>query len=195
VSRSYRIKAYLKHRRHARGRHGTHSPFVYAFVDQAFRKDTVPVPALTLGTATNRELINRIITYFGCRNIAWLTKVYGEPETFITVNEEPAGNYQVTSRRFSFDEYESLPSPDLLMLDMHDPTDWLPAYERYRHRLRDTGIVLVNGIHNSEIHSGKWQELHEGDEVRLSIDLYKAGLLFFRKEFLQKQHFFIKHKT
>jgi hypothetical protein len=34
-----------------------------------------------------------------------------------------------------------------------------------------------------------WEEIKNNNEVTLTIDLYQLGLVFFKKEILQKKHY------
>jgi hypothetical protein len=40
---------------------------------------------------------------------------------------------------------------------------------------------------------GAWEKICKDDRVTLSIDLFFIGLVFFRKEFREKQHFVIRY--
>lgn len=53
-------------------------------------------------------------------------------------------------------------------------------------------IIILNSIHKNEHTSGQWRALCAQPQVTLSIDLFELGLLFFKKDFLQKQHFVLK---
>lgn len=53
-------------------------------------------------------------------------------------------------------------------------------------------LMLVPGIHRTVLHSQTWKALQKSRKVTLSIDLYQTGLLFFKEEFKEKQHFILK---
>ncbi len=53
--------------------------------------------------------------------------------------------------------------------------------------------MMVAGIHKTKRHSAKWLRLRKHPKVMMSIDLYGVRLLFFRKEFKEKQHFVLKY--
>lgn len=53
-------------------------------------------------------------------------------------------------------------------------------------------LMLVPGIHRTALHSQTWKALQKSRKVTLSIDLYQTGLLFFKEEFKEKQHFILK---
>lgn len=129
----YRLKAYLRYRREARGRHGVHSPFVFDFIEKGLRSNP------------SRTLQQKIRDYF-------------------------SGSLLVECPAEASDQWM---------------TDALSK------ATPDT-IILLNGIHRSAHHTSKWETLRQHPSVRLSIDLFDLGLLFFRDAFKEKQHFILK---
>lgn len=53
-------------------------------------------------------------------------------------------------------------------------------------------LIIAGNIHATKQASKDWQHAIDNNSVRLSIDLYQCGLLFFRDEFKEKQHFILK---
>jgi len=56
----------------------------------------------------------------------------------------------------------------------------------------DTIIIFDDIRWNKEMLQA-WQEIVQHSSVTLSLDLYKIGIIFFRKEFKVKQHFVIRY--
>ncbi|MDR3678975.1 MAG: hypothetical protein P4L41_03340 [Flavipsychrobacter sp.] len=54
-------------------------------------------------------------------------------------------------------------------------------------------VILAPSIHSTVEGSAAWARLINDPRVRLSIDLYGIGLLFFNKEFKEQQHFILKY--
>lgn len=52
--------------------------------------------------------------------------------------------------------------------------------------LHENSIVVIDDIHWSEEMTQAWNELRKHPEVKLSIDLYRMGLLFFNPDFRQQ---------
>jgi predicted O-methyltransferase YrrM len=53
-------------------------------------------------------------------------------------------------------------------------------------------IMVFDDIHWSREMEQAWETIKADDRVRLSIDLFFIGLVFFRKDFKEKQHFVIR---
>jgi hypothetical protein len=190
------IKEYLKYRRKAYSRHGVHSPFVYGFIENALRGKADPASSLNklvLVTSAHSKTINRMIGYFNCRNILWLTNRNGDKETYLSITPGSDDNMQISSRRFDYDARAEYPSPDMLLIDLEDPSDWEVAFDKYRELLMPESVVLVNSIHESRYHTAAWDRLKASEQAKLSIDIFRVGLLFFREEFAEKQQFILKY--
>mgnify|MGYP007107592537 CR=1 FL=1 len=191
MSKAHQLRGYLKYRRKAMGRHGVHSPFVYELTEKFLKKKTEPAN-LILATSRHKKLINNIIAYFQCKHILWLTNKDGETETFISIEYETNNKIKLRTERFHFDQYTSSPQPDLYLFDLTHPSDWMNAWEKYKPHLKPNNMALISSIHHSKEHTQAWENIYSDKTVKLSVDLFKVGLLFFRKEFNEKQHFVLK---
>lgn len=132
----YQLKAFLRYRLHAKGRHGVHSPFVYALVDECLSKRS---PA---------GLEEKLARYFS----SWTMKKPAHPG--------PKGFYEL---------YAAIADPP-------------PG----------TTLLYLPGIYRNAENTAAWNALAGKPDVTLSIDLYKAGLLFFTGDVKEKQHFTLK---
>jgi predicted O-methyltransferase YrrM len=130
---------------------------------------------------------SKFITLEGAREIAAVAD-----ENFEQVSNRPAlivGNFDETLS----DVIESVPRIDFVFVDgnhRREPT------ERYFHQLMEKyhkGTVLVfDDIHWSHEMEEAWMTIRNDPRVRCSIDLFFIGIVFFRDEFHEKQHFTIR---
>jgi len=88
---------------------------------------------------------------------------------------------------------KQLPQVDLVFVDgnhRREPT------ERYFTQLlpavHNDSILIFDDIHWSREMEQAWETVINTSIVRCSIDLFFAGILFFRHEFKEKQHFRIR---
>lgn len=181
------IKEYLRYRWVAQGRHGVHSPFVYSFIEEVLqgrkrtlpRKDTGGVPHQYL------KLIYKIMKYFGTEEVFYYATFEGASRL-----------YQFNPKRgFVFKEYrDELPEHiEMLWIEHPDVAKWTEAAIGNLNRLIPSGMVILSNIHKTEEASKTWEAMHSRSEVTLSLDIYRIGLLFFKNEFKEKQHFVLKY--
>jgi hypothetical protein len=155
----------IKHKWKARGRHGTHSPFVYAFVEDLM------VPAKSSST-----IINSIAPYFGINLISY----FGSNRIDINPNAPHV-----------FNKKSNLRFERLLVLDGTSEIFSSLANDCLS-QVSPGDVVLVYSLHKTINQSHQWQSLVEHTEVKLSMDLFDLGLLFFRSDFKVKQNFLLK---
>ncbi len=94
----------------------------------------------------------------------------------------------------SFDEQlpralEAAGQVDLLFIDGDHRLDALMRYMNLcLPRRTDHSVFAIADIHWSDEMERAWEQVRALPEVTLSVDLFHMGLLFFRKEFREKQH-------
>jgi len=86
-----------------------------------------------------------------------------------------------------------LTSVDLAFIDgnhRHEPTK---IYFRWLLEKADSNSIFIfDDIHWSKEMEQAWEHIKEHSAVRCSIDLFFIGIIFFRQEFKEKQHFIIR---
>lgn len=88
---------------------------------------------------------------------------------------------------------QQLSSVDLAYLDAnHTKEATLRYFEWLQPCLHHESVVVIDDIHWSEGMQEAWLNLCQHPSVSLSLDLYEAGLLFFRPG-IQKQHYVVAY--
>lgn len=89
---------------------------------------------------------------------------------------------------------QQLNTIDLLYVDgnhAYEPT--LRYFEQALQKKHAGSIFIFDDIHWSEGMERAWEEIRQHPEVTLSLDLFYIGIVFFRKEQKQKEHFVLKY--
>ena len=88
---------------------------------------------------------------------------------------------------------ESISNIDLAFLDgNHRKEPTLRYFNQLLKKINASSIVIFDDIHWSTDMEDAWETIKANPDVKLSIDLFFMGLVFFRDEFKTKQHFTIR---
>ena len=158
MSAGHRIREFIGYKKKAKGRHGVHSPFVYAFIESVLAPSHPPPKGE--GSQREGEYLNNL-----SRRVMSFVREY-------------------------FPDDRSI---EIMLLDSRQPEQWMDTYLELVKSGKEGQVIVVSLPHNTRQQSAFWEELCARPEVTLSLDIYRAGLLFFRKEFKEKQHFVLKH--
>jgi hypothetical protein len=170
----YKVIQYIKYRWKAQGRHGTHSPFVYAFIED-----------LLIKSKSGDALINDIKRYFQFEEILECTKVQEGVLTFapVAVGNIVEGNNP---------KYATLTGFSRLYI-FREVASSKPLLEDLILKMRPEDVLLIMPLYTARDHMMQWEVIKNNKKVKLSIDLFDMGLLFFREEFKEKQAFVLKY--
>jgi predicted O-methyltransferase YrrM len=136
--------------------------------------------------AANRSA--RLLTLEGVPAIASVAKDYFR-ESDLSNIELVEGNFDDTLPV----ALRSLGRVDLAYIDgNHRYAPTIKYFEEILEYSHDYSILILDDIHWSKEMEQAWDHCRADARVRLSIDLFFIGLLFFRKEFKVKQDFVIR---
>ena len=161
---SFTTIEYLKYKLRAQDRHGVHSPFVYSFNEVVLNK-----------SGSIDQLVNNIIAYYSVKSAHTID--------LPSANKlQPTGNTVSNKSAMEFDK--------LHIWDLEAKNNSTPTL----HDIGSNDILIIKPLYASPTNKEQWDSLKDDNRVRLSIDLFQLGLLFFREEFIMKQHFILKFK-
>ena len=88
---------------------------------------------------------------------------------------------------------QSNPPADLVFIDgNHRKIPVLEYFERLLKKVSPASLIIIHDIHWSREMEEAWEIIQQRPEAKLTIDIFSAGLVFFRNEFQVKQHFTIR---
>lgn len=83
---------------------------------------------------------------------------------------------------------------DILFVDgNHRKEPTIRYFEMAKPFLQESSVVIFDDIHWSPEMHAAWQIIKRDSRVTLSIDLFYFGIVFFKKEFKEKQDFVLKY--
>jgi predicted O-methyltransferase YrrM len=100
------------------------------------------------------------------------------------------GNFDITLPEF----LTSNPAIDLAFIDgNHRKQPTLQYFDQLQGACNENTILIFDDIHWSAEMESAWETIKNHPSVTLSMDLFFIGIVLFKKEFLVKQHFSIRH--
>jgi len=87
----------------------------------------------------------------------------------------------------------SNPPADLVFIDgNHRKKPVLEYFEKFLDNISPAALIIIHDIHWSREMEEAWAIIQADPHVKMSIDIFSAGLVFFRDEFKVKQQFVIR---
>jgi hypothetical protein len=176
--------SYLKYKFYARGRHGTHSPFVYHFVEQVLRSKRKVIDSSQHNYLKGKQkaLLYRTISYFPADTLIFIpTGICTEIEELIP------GNYNIKALEITSHNFSVLsPHHSFLLVLPHHMLDELDLF--FLQQLKINYQLLV--IHPYKNLNG-WEKLKNSKAISISIFYWHFGLLIRNDAFKCKQHFIL----
>ena len=136
-------------------------------------KASVPSPVITIeGDGRIASIAQQTFVELGLNNVELLT-----------------GNFE---NRLP-DALAKLPFPGLVFIDgNHRKEPTLNYFNLLMHHVKNDSILIFDDIHWSKEMELAWEEIKKDERVLATIDLFFIGIVLFRKEFREKQHFLVR---
>jgi predicted O-methyltransferase YrrM len=134
------------------------------------------------------DATSRVVTLEGSVSVAKIAT-----ETFQKLK---LGNIQQISGDFKETLSEAVavnPPADLVFIDgNHRKKPVLDYFEQILNKISSSSLIIIHDIHWSKDMEEAWDTIQKHASVKMSIDIFSAGLVFFGTEFQFKQHFTIR---
>ena len=152
--------------------HGVHSPFVFNFISSILNNKELKQEANY--SNKYRALLIRMVAYY-------------MPEVVMEFEATPSNKADV------LEEIENADTIGLLHVKQNKNAAQLMIYFNAAIKKVNTESILIfDNIHDSKEMENSWEAIKMHKEVKLTIDLYKLGIVFFRQEQLEKENFIIR---
>ena len=152
--------------------HGVHSPFVFNFISSILNNKELKQEANY--SNKYRALLIRMVAYY-------------MPEVVMEFEATPSNKADV------LEEIENADTIGLLHVKQNkNAEDVISYFSAAIKKVNTERILIFDGIHDSKEMENSWEAIKMHKEVKLTIDLYKLGIVFFRQEQLEKESFTIR---
>jgi len=152
--------------------HGVHSPFVFNFIGSVLNNKELKQEANY--SNKYRALLIRMVAYY-------------IPVVVMELEITPSNKANI------LEEIENTNTIGLLYIKQIKNVEGLTNYFNAAIKNVNTNSILIfDGIHDSKEMEASWEKIKMHKEVKLTIDLYKLGIVFFRQEQLEKENFIIR---
>ncbi len=172
----------------AKGRHGIHSPFVYAFVEEVLRKKNNINHEWAEQGYSEKELkiLRKIINYIQTelifipqKELLFLKELI--PKSFKDI--------KLVLEAGCLDQEKCTNS--LIIIDFKFFNQDL-NHLLQKTKSSDNVFIFIFNIHKNKYLHDKWIKIVKSSMFNMTIDIWHAGLAIRHRDFKRKQHFFMK---
>ena len=159
---------------------------------QHFQPKKIVELGTSLGITTSYEALasefEKFISLEGCPETAAIAKVFFEKNNLHV--EVRVGDFSDTLPK----ALNNLEQVDYVYFDgNHKEIPTLNYFETCLPFAHKDSIFIFDDIHWSEEMESAWEKIKSHPKVKLSIDLFHFGIVFFREEQLEKEHFVLRY--
>jgi hypothetical protein len=175
---------YLRYIWKAKGRHGTHSPFVYAFIEQVLRSKQ-PFPDFKNQEAyAGWKNLTKTIFYLETEKLLLFQPGLGSLHSLITT-------FHPRQKIITEKEMMTASEKTLIIIDAARVGVEELYYLKTREPASSSGIYFLNPHAAGGIFK-KQEQFDDWDHYPMSLDFWDGILLYRHSDFREKQHFFLK---
>lgn len=111
----------------------------------------------------------------------------------IITNENWYKTHNLNSQDFSFSTQGEESKWNLHLIHLSDDPGFAwKTFDTIQSKLTNESVVVLTNIHYSDDHFVSWRQISSQSNVTVDIDLYRLGILFFRKE-QPKESFLLRY--
>ncbi len=163
-----------------------HSPFVFSLYNNCMKQNALRNRFATKVYPKWFQVIAASIRYFNY-TIGYAFGFDKEEMQQLHPNGKISDGKQINHTDDSFVNYLDY----LIIRCSQNITDPYPLFKQYLSSMKNESMVAISGIYNTRKTKNGWNQIKEIAEVKVTVDLFFVGLVFFRKE-QRKQHFALR---
>jgi hypothetical protein len=182
----FRLQSYLQFLWHSKNEHGVHSPFVFLLLTQCFYNKKIKLPTTNLSqfevenTKKNR-LLYKILQYFKPKSVLIVGPTTFTKEVLALGSPKATIDIDINIAKYDCIYFSSENNFKLTN----------EIIEKFLITIENDSFWILEHMHANAESEMIWKTLQSHPKVTVTVDTYKLGLVFFRKEQV-KEHFIIR---
>ncbi len=169
-----------------------HAELLFRLVNH-FQPETILELGTSLGLTTmylaSASKKTKVITLEGSKSIVEFAQKQFQNNSFTNI-ELIQGNFNI-QLPVVLDKLDKI---DFIFIDgNHEKTATINYFNLLLNKTHEKTIMVFDDIHWSQGMKEAWNEIKKNERVKISIDLFFMGILIFRKEQREQEHFVLKN--